>query len=286
MVWLRQNPDHILSTTREWLLFYFGTAWLFTYSDMKTIVFPQSIFGASTAYAACLFEQPLVAPHETPSLLLARYSLAIVWTWSNLLPFDICNQLSQEAIDEDRINKPWRPLPSGRINRKNALYMMYTHYILAILISIGLGGLRQSLLLILLGAWYNIGGGANNNFVTRNFINAAGILSFASGAMEVVLGFPLVVTKPSVEWLGILALVIFSTIQMQDLPDIEGDSDRNRKTMPLVVGNTITRWVTAILVLVFSGLPPTYWRLDWYSFIVPLLLGTLVATRVTFLAWL
>ncbi|OTB02360.1 hypothetical protein M426DRAFT_74695 [Hypoxylon sp. CI-4A] len=241
-------------------------------------MFPQSIFGAATAYAACLLSQPTTS-YDTSSWLLIRYPLALFWTWSNLLPFNIFNQLSIEAIEEDRINKPWRPLPSGMISRNQATALMLTHYVFAVIVGVSIGGLRQSLLLIALGLWYNGFGGADRSFIVRNVINAFGILSFASGAMEVALGTPLLVNVPSMQWLGILASVIFSTVQIQDLYDMEGDSIRNRKTMPLVVGDLAARWWTALMISTFSVLCPAYWRLGWHGFALPLGLGTLITMR-------
>ncbi|KAI1852897.1 hypothetical protein JX265_012925 [Neoarthrinium moseri] len=157
---------------------------------------------------------------------------------------------------------------------------MYAHYILAALISLSTGGLSQSLVLIPLGTWYNALGGADTGLMTRNFVNAAGILSFASGAMEVILGTPLEMTRPLVEWFGILALVIMLTVQTQDFADMEGDASRNRKTMPLVVGEALARWSTAITVVAFSGICPTYWCLKWHGFVVPITLGSIVAIRL------
>lgn len=245
---------------------------------MKTILFPQSIFGAATAYSAYLFEQPTANTYGALNFLLFRYPIALFWTWSNLLPFNIFNQLNEDALKEDRINKPWRPLPSGRLDQKQATLLMGTHYIIAVIVSSILGGLRQALLLILLGAWYNAWGGADKSFIIRNAINSVGILTFAFGAMEVSLGTPLVMTRPLLQWMGILASVILSTVQTQDLYDMEGDSSRNRKTMPLVVGDSSTRWWTAAIVLIFSVLCPAYWSLDWPS-LVPLFLGVVIATR-------
>ncbi|KAI2469861.1 UbiA prenyltransferase family [Annulohypoxylon bovei var. microspora] len=278
----RQHFYDILIKTQVTTPAYLRTIWLFTYSDMKTIMFPQSIFGAVTAYAACVLDQPS-ASHGTMSWLLVRYPLALFWTWSNLLPFNIFNQLSEDAIEEDRINKPWRPLPSGMISREQAASLMRKHYVSAVIVSSSIGGLRQALSLVILGTWYNAGGGADNSFIIRNIINAAGILSFASGAMEVALGTPLSMTSSWVQWMSILASVIFSTVQTQDLYDMEGDSIRDRKTMPLVVGDLWTRWYTAAAVSIFSVLCPAYWSMRWHGFVLPLLLGGLIVTRT--LTW-
>jgi len=33
----------------------------------------------------------------------------------SLLIFDLAKQQSLESVEEDRVNKPWRPIPSGQI---------------------------------------------------------------------------------------------------------------------------------------------------------------------------
>lgn len=274
---------------------YGRTIWLFTYSDMKTIIFPQSILGTILASAACLFQETTLA-HDSLDLLFFRYPLALFWTWSHLLPFNIFNQLSEDAINEDRINKPWRPLPAGRLSRRQARLMMLAHYLIAIAISFGIGGLRQGLLTIGLGVWYNAGGGADNSVLVRNFINAAAYISFASGAMEAALGSPLILSRTLLKWMCILAAVILLTVQLQDLFDIEGDASRGRRTMPLVLGDTVTRWYSAIMVVASGIVCPAYWSLGWYGFGLPVLLGLTIAARTlayrhpradtrTFLIW-
>ncbi|KAI1283342.1 UbiA prenyltransferase family [Xylaria sp. FL0933] len=258
---------------------YLDAIWLFTRSDMKTIVFPQSILGATTAFAACTLHQPFVQ-YSTFDWFMVRYPLALIWTWLNLLPFNIFNQLSNAAINEDRINKPWRPLPSNRISQKQAASLMYVHYIVAILAGWYIGGFRQSLLLVALGVWYNIGGGADRSFLIRNIINAMGILSFETGAIEMALGRQLLMTGPLIQWIAILASVISFTIQTQDLQDIEGDARRGRRTMPIAIGNIRTRRLTGLFILGSSVLCPLYWSLTWHIIVSLLLLGILISCHM------
>ena len=63
------------------------------------------------------------------------FPLALMWTWLNLLPFNIFNQVGNAAIAEDCINKPWRPLPARIINQKQAISLMSAHYILAVIVA-------------------------------------------------------------------------------------------------------------------------------------------------------
>jgi hypothetical protein len=68
---------------------------------------------------------------------------------------------------------------------------MLISYPLAVVSSLYIGGLKQCICLIFLGYWYNDLGGADTSWVTRNMINAAGFISFSTGAMEDALGMPL-----------------------------------------------------------------------------------------------
>jgi len=139
--------------------------WLFTYSDLKTIVGPKTTFGLCSSLSAEIFG---VSPKST-RLILARTPLILLWTWINLLPFAIDNQRQPLAIHEDGINKPWRPMPSGRVSPQQAKRWMLGLYPAAIVFSFCFGGLRQCVVLILLGLWYNDLSGADKNPMIRNF---------------------------------------------------------------------------------------------------------------------
>ena len=47
-----------------------------------------------------------------------RLASAFFWIWLNLLQFDLANQCLDPS--EDAANKPWRPIPSGRITVSRA----------------------------------------------------------------------------------------------------------------------------------------------------------------------
>lgn len=64
-------------------------------------------------------------------------------SWSNLLVFCIHNQLDEKSIEEDRVNNPWRPLPSGRITFRQSMKLLVVSYPLVILYCGIVGGLRR-----------------------------------------------------------------------------------------------------------------------------------------------
>ncbi|KAI1394545.1 UbiA prenyltransferase family [Hypoxylon fuscum] len=238
------------------LLYRMYSIWLFTRSDLKTIVLPQSAFG--------LFGAMTLSgegwPNNWPQALI-RSIRVVIFVWINLLPFAIDNQRRPVAIVEDAQNKPWRTMPSGRMTEAQARTLMLCLYPIALLVSLCMGGIRQSVALIVLGYSYNSIGLADLNWVSRNGINAAGFCCFASGALEVAIGQPLSAKHGVLlQWLAMIAGIVFSTVQTQDMADQAGDAMRGRKSLPLTVGDTRARWFTAVAVMMWSVICPLYWK--------------------------
>ncbi|KAI0014480.1 hypothetical protein F4779DRAFT_560073 [Xylariaceae sp. FL0662B] len=237
-------------------LFHAYSLWLFTFSDLKTIVVPQTIFGILNALALSLDRDGIL---EWDKMLVRLPTVAFV-VWVNLLPFTIDNQRQQAAILEDKHNKPWRTMPSGRMTETQAKTLMFILYPAAFCVSLWLGGARQCLTLMALGYGYNDLNLADWSWVSRNAINALGFCCFASGALEVALNMPLSSDhRVMIEWLGIIAAVVFSTVQTQDMADQVGDRMRGRRSLPLAMGDGVARWLTAASMMVWSVVCPLYW---------------------------
>ena len=269
--------------------------WLFTASDLKTIVGPSLVFGIANALALSSYGL------ETPAATTARdvgwrLPLVALWIWTNLLPFAINNQTTSGAVQEDMINKPWRNLPAGRMTLPQAKRLMLCSYPLSFTLSLFIGGFRQSMGLVFLGVWYNNLAGGDSSCLLRNTINACGYLCFTSGAMEVAAGVHLPPGARLVQWLGIIAAVILSTVHLQDMHDQTGDRVKGRKTVPLVVGDGRTRWSTAFAMIFWGFICPYYWQgrlgvlilssiLAVYIAARGLLLRTVSDDRLTFKLW-
>lgn len=259
------------------LPFHMYTLWLFTRTDLKTIVIPSTIFGV-----ACTLSGPLLTTGTSPSItgLSMRIPLIVYWAWINLLPFAIDNQRQQDSIAEDAMNKKWRPLPSRRLTPSHARSAMLVFYVVAITSSMRIGGLRQCFTLIFFGHWYNDREGADTSCLIRNFINACGYIAFMSGTLEVACDPS--ITSPNLRayyWLLVIGLVIFTTIHSQDLCDQAGDRIRMRKTVPLVLGDSACRWTIAIAVSFWSCFCPTFWQLKAYGLAPTMFLGAVIAWR-------
>lgn len=264
---------------RDWT-FHAQTLWLFTLSDLKTIVLPSTAFGLIHAISIAKLDGPATAPTSTVQIsqLLARTPLVSFWAWINLLPFAIDNQRQPEAIQEDSLNKPWRAFPSGRLNTTCAMRIMLALYAVAITISLLVGPSSQSLLLVFLGYWYNDLHGADESCIVRNLINAAGFVCYTSGALQVALddvGPVLDLTW----WFTVIALVVFTSVQAQDMYDQEGDAFRGRNTVPLVIGDSASRFSIAIPVLFWSVACPWLWSTTTVGYFATIPLGLTTAFR-------
>ena len=260
----------------QWsLIYHLKTIWLFTLTDLKTIVGPMTTFGVINALYA-----PNFGLHSASNTaFLSSLSTTAFWTWINLLPFAIDNQRQVGAVEEDRLNKPWRPLPSERLTPKQAEKLVFILYPVAFVTSILYGGWRQNLALMALGYWYNDRQGADL-CISRNFINACGFVCYASGALEVALGVRLPLRKDLAQWFLVIGGVVFSTVQTQDMYDQAGDLACRRRTLPLVVGDGRSRWITALLMVFWSSFCPWYWDTRLGMSAVVWVTGLVIAFRM------
>jgi 4-hydroxybenzoate polyprenyltransferase len=272
------QPNSSQPTTQPSLSFHLRTFWLFTRSDLKTVLLPQTIFGLVVALSG-----PLLTTNSNPQPLsvLQNIPQTVLYIWLNLLNEVISNQLCPNALAEDSINKPWRPLPSRRLTPEKAktilLYVIPTIYVMGLF----LGGAEAAVALMVFSHMHNELDGASKNWVVRNILNGCGLSCFSIGAAVVATGYGThSLTEDTYTWVALLAAVIATTIQMQDLPDVEGDRATDRKTIVVVYGDSVTRWSVAVGVLFWSGVCCWYWDLNaaWYLPYVGM--GAVMAARV------
>jgi len=213
---------------------------------------------------------------------MSRVPLVLLWVWINLLPFAIDNQRQPLAILEDGINKPWRPLPSKRCTPAEARAFMLIGYPLALCLSYYTGNMKQCVSLMILGYWYNDLGGADNGFLMRNFINGCGYICFAWGALNTASNYNDTprLTIQAHRWLLILGAVVMSTVPTQDLYDQAGDKLRGRQTMPLILGDSITRWILAGILAFWSVWCPWYWSLSYVWHLPTMFIGGTIIYRM------
>ncbi|KAF6228820.1 hypothetical protein HO173_011668 [Letharia columbiana] len=255
------------------------TLWLFTFSDFKTIVVPSTAFAILTAVSG----PSLTTNSSVPSLsdLYPRLPLVLSWTWLTLLLVDIANQRHPGSVLEDSLNKPWRPLPSGRISTFGArrLLLIAIPSVLAITKFFLPQGLPVTIIAIIGSYMYNDLGGADESFLVRNLMNAAAITCFGAGAAQVAIGEQVALNVDAYRWLAIIAAIVTTTIQVQDMEDQEGDRARGRVTIPLFLGDVTARHSIALLVSAWSFVCPAYWGLNALGYVLPGAVGLTIAGR-------
>jgi 4-hydroxybenzoate polyprenyltransferase len=263
--WHRQEIDTSLQLLNS-IRYQVYTLWLFCFNDLKTMVFPSIAF----AY----FHSSQL--HYTT--FLSRLPLMFAYTWFNLLGFTVNNQRHPGSVAEDKLNKPWRPIAAGRLTPSQAhtLGVLSIPTAMAISAFVG-GGVVQSALLAIFGTIYNDFGGGDGHWLIRNLLNAAGFTSFASGTLEVALQTSL--PRSIIHWIFLIALVVGTSVHVQDMYDQPGDAAAGRRTLPLVIGDDMARWSIAGVVTAWSILCPLYWSSNMVGYLIPLGLGIWVSWR-------
>ncbi|KAI4204973.1 MAG: hypothetical protein LQ350_000825 [Teloschistes chrysophthalmus] len=254
------------------------TLWLFTKDDFDTFVFPNTIYGISTAFSNNLLIHD--APGSSIGALIKRLPLVIFFNWSNLLIFDLANQRMPDSLEEDLINKPWRPLPARRIMQRQTRQLLLVAMPIVLALNSMLGVWKETALLFNLTWIYNDLRGGDDNWLTRNLIIAFAFFLYNLGSLKVASkttdGVEPAMDTTTYGWTALISAIIFTTMQIQDLKDQEGDRARARHTAPIDLGDSAARWTIAVSVLVWSMVC----ALIWHSFVLPIMIGLFVAYRV------
>ncbi|KAF4630100.1 hypothetical protein G7Y89_g8045 [Cudoniella acicularis] len=262
--------------------FYLKTMFMFTKSDFKTVVIPQSVFALAVVLS---HTQTGNIANDFRDLLKWRLPCMLIWIWTHLLVENISNQRLPGSVVEDTVNKPWRPIPAGRITPYEAQKVLRVAVPAAMGLSAILGSFVASVTLMVFIWLYNDLEGSRAGPWQRNVINAAGLSCFGWGAILVLLGGDNLLNDVLCKWLMLLAAVIITTVQAQDLPDMEGDSACGRKTMPILYGQAWSRYGLAVFLLLWSVVCPAFWHVSsplvWAA---TLLIGSTMAALTT-LRW-
>ncbi|KZV95933.1 hypothetical protein EXIGLDRAFT_609880 [Exidia glandulosa HHB12029] len=219
------------------------TLFLFTYSDYKTIFVPVGIFALAAA----------------PTASTSRIIIAVTWLWLQQLQTNVTNQYL--GVEEDAVNKPWRPIPSGRISRSQAITL---RWILPGLCTIGSGLIRRALLEASVAfAFATLAYNEmdlSHHWLGKNVCCGLGYMILEAGT-TLALGDGRVLADDATRAIAVSGLVIASTIQVQDFPDIQGDMLRGRRTLPIVLPQA-SCVVTSIILAVWSLALGFIWNLN------------------------
>lgn len=151
-------------------------------------------------------------------------------------------------VDIDRINKPERPIPSGRIKLSTALHFSLALFALGTLFAFminpfcGIIALVNSLLLIYYARTLKRTAFLGNlavGYLTGSAFLFGGAVFFKSGGLESVFVLFLLAT---------LATVAREIVK--DIEDIEGDVKDGARTLPIVIGPKKAAYLAALIGLI------------------------------------
>ncbi|OJA07745.1 hypothetical protein AZE42_08985 [Rhizopogon vesiculosus] len=220
------------------------TLFLFTKSDILTGLIP-------------LVRTPYVgfAPHPR----LARIPETIIWIWMHILKHAISNQIQDP--EEDKINKPDRPLPAGRITARNAAYVRWLLVPVSLVFSAKYGRLAvaSSACAEALSIWYNHFGGGQY-WLSKNVLTAAGYICMEVGAI-IIAGPSARIDNISARAITFNCAVFATTVHAQDFKDEEGDRSTGRRTL-VTLFPTFARISMMISIPLWSFYLSRLWKVD------------------------
>jgi 4-hydroxybenzoate polyprenyltransferase len=214
---------------------------LLEFSRPFTLVAPALGFasGAATAIGA--------APREAWSGALILYPVigltmaAVLNAASNAL-----NQIYDLEID--RVNKPKRPLPSGRLTLGDAWVFTWVAYAVALALAwfVRPGGRHESFWIVLVATANKILYTVPPNRTNRLGIWANVTIAIPRGVLLKVAGWSAVKTVFGLEpwYIGaIFGLVLLGASTTKDFADMEGDARGGCRTLPIIYGVRRAAWM-------------------------------------------
>lgn len=230
------------------------TLWLFVTIDLHSCVYPCTAFAALTSLSGLATTSN--PPPDLKTVLL-NCPIVMIWVWFNLLIFTISNQRLPKNILEDQLNKSWRPLPAKRISPDGArkvLLMFAIPATFAISFLIGTA-LEEVWVAVVLQYLYNDLEGGNEIWLIRNLLSSALLATYDHGSLRILshtLGHQL--NPAGHQWILIIWIIAFLTGPLADFSDQSGDQEINRRTLPLVCGDTVARYLMSFILLGVSHL--------------------------------
>ncbi|KAJ7743493.1 UbiA prenyltransferase family [Mycena maculata] len=215
----------------------------FSWRDWSTTIIPGSIWGVGAAVTS---QRPL------PTALFP-FPRLLIWLTLFIYIFTLTNQIV--GVDEDRLNKPDRPIPSGKVTLASAR----ARAIVVLAAFLGIAMISPSVLPESIG-WVLMTGflcftAAGNHWFGKNMIGmTAGTWALLSGAWKLI--HPC--TPQTRDHIVGTALWFGLSLNLQDLRDFAGDLATGRKTLPIVYGNLLARKIIAFF-LIPSAMAVLWW---------------------------
>lgn len=169
-------------------------AHLITESNIKAFVTPTVLNGMlAVASGGVTADIP-----SWPDLAAALPKVALyIWLWD--LYFDCSNQKDPGSIEEDRLNKPWRAIPSGRLSVEAAERWYVCSACIMPAVALWFGALPEAIA-FMVETWVYDRLGGGSTWWGRSIINPLFFSTGQLGAIRVAAGTSTTVSKGGYEW--------------------------------------------------------------------------------------
>ncbi|GKT57814.1 digeranylgeranylglyceryl phosphate synthase protein [Colletotrichum tofieldiae] len=250
--------------------------WDFTESNFLTFVVPNTAFGLLGGLTGL----PLTSGHATALSILQRLPLVVAFNWYSVLIFDLANQRGPESVAEDYANKPWRPIPAGKVTPEQTRRAMLIAIPTVLALNYVLDVWKEGVFILILTWLYNDLRGGDE--LVRDLIIAVAYGLFNTASLKIAISgdAEATITNEGYAWASIISAVILTTMQVQDLKDQAGDRGRGRATVPLFFGDKASRLSLAVLVPFWSCVCVHVWHIRSWAVLLPTLSGAMVAAAV------
>ncbi|WP_187294777.1 UbiA family prenyltransferase [Chitinophaga pinensis] len=187
---------------------------------------------------------------ELPLPFLTSLSYAVLYIYT----FCMGNQL--DGVEEDRLNKPYRPLVTGLVTVRETYRRFWIYNILYALYGLLLGTFWYAIAWIIVSCYLNLGGGSNH-WATKNLVGMTlGTFILFNVQWSIALPADAHIGTNLEVYFALMSAWAGFALPIQDLRDMAGDLKGGRRTLPIVVGDTRARWYLCIHYLIF--LPATF----------------------------
>jgi 4-hydroxybenzoate polyprenyltransferase len=214
---------------------------LVEFSRPFTLVAPALGFASGAVTAAGAFPPEPLSPALIAYPLIGLTMAAVLNAASNAL-----NQIYDLEID--RINKPKRPLPSGRLSMRDAWAFTLATYVLALVLAwfVAPGGRRECFWIVVTATAITVLYSVPPFRTKRLGIWANVTIAIPRGVLLKVAGWSAVKTIAGVEpWFigAIFGLFLLGASTTKDFADMEGDARGGCRTLPIIYGVRRAAWM-------------------------------------------
>ena len=163
------------------------------------------------------------------------------------MAFDTMNQLV--GVEEDAINKPHRPIPSGLISVRGCIFRCIIANAAYLLVGALHGIAPWCALWQLASVGYLLRFDKNWFYKNHVFIPAGIVVQFMTGVCLANVGM---YSQEFVQWVFTFSAYFGVCATVQDIRDVAGDMALKRRTVPVILGLERTRYVFMVVMGIFS----------------------------------